>query len=164
MEIEEAKELLLIDKNSLDDVCLEQSSLFEKIGSTYVNAISKRDKAKEEFHTIDAQLAITKRKEADLSNIKLTEAKLAEMVQVHPEHEEAMERYFYYKHEADKWGVLKESFSQRKDMIEIVCKLYLTGYFNSETSVKESKYTNITEVRAIRERQSKKRQRKKINQ
>lgn len=163
MDFSETEKLLLIDINNLDNVCIQQPVLFDTIGSEYVNAISMRDKAKEDLNTIDAQLSITIRKEADVNNVKLTEKKTAELVQTHLNHKEAVEKFLHYKLEADKWGVKKEAFSQRKDMIEQICRLNLSlQYSNVDTKKPRMRKMSEEEMEVEMKKQVENRRRIKL--
>ncbi len=131
--LEEAKQALTIDKSRLDDELILQSSLSYSIGEMYVEAVAVRDTMKEKLATVDAELDALCR----MGNEKVTEARVKNMVQVHPNHQEAVIAYNEAKLVADRLGVMKEAIHTRSYMIRELAQLAQINFFEIN-SVKES--------------------------
>ncbi len=125
--LEEAKELLLIDKFSLDTVCEQHPELYNKVAEAHIMTLSIRDAKKDEMERIWAERAQHYRTHA---TEKVTEAKVQELVLIDPLYTKAQEEFGDAKLEADLWGVMRDSFSQRASMIKSLSDLYTSGYFN----------------------------------
>jgi len=131
--IEEMKQYLLINKNSLDEECQEQPLLFYKIAEEVVSAISKRDACKELLQETDAVLAKKYRDEADTNNVKITEAKILQAVQIDETHKKVFLNYSNKKQKVDELEALKNAFLQRATMLKTLCDLYVAGYFSTDS-------------------------------
>jgi hypothetical protein len=129
---------LKIDENELDEEMLRQPFLFHELARSHVMAISRRDAAKEELATVDAQLAKEFRDKAARADEKMTEAKLTDMVLLDPRHKEAFEHFSELKLEADRLWADREAFEQRGKMLRELGGLFVAGYFD-RVSVKKGK-------------------------
>jgi len=125
--LEEAKTLLVIDKFSLDSICEQHPELYNKVAESHIMALSIRDSKKDDMDRIWAERAQYYRTHA---TEKVTEAKVQELVIVDKLYVKAQEDYAEAKLEADLWGVMRDSFSQRASMIKSLSELYTSGYFN----------------------------------
>ncbi len=128
--IAEFKDLLLIDKNSLDEHLQEQAEIFFRIADALVLAQSERDMFKENISTTDAELNIEFRKDLEEREIKVTDSKINAMVQKADEHLVAFNRYIDAREKADKLAAMKESWMQRSYMLRELVGLFIAGYFS----------------------------------
>jgi hypothetical protein len=128
----EAKELLKIDKHRLDDMVMEQASLYDDIGDAHVMCMSERDMAKEALAEVDAVVSDEYRDNAITAGEKVTESALLRKVQQDTRHSDAYETYAELKLKTDRWGVLKDSFGQRASMVKHLCELYNNQYYTRE--------------------------------
>lgn len=156
LSIEEAKELLLIDKHSLDTECMTQADIFFNVSENAVEAISKRDAAKEFMQQEDARVANSIRVHHEKSGEKLTEAKLQQLITTHPDHIQAYTDYMKAKVESDNWGILKESFLMKASMLKELCSLYLNNYY-SNIEIKGNVSTDQVEADGVRRKLAEKR-------
>lgn len=159
MELEEARKLLLISKNNLDEACQTQADIFYEVAEEVAFANSHRDYMKEQLVKRDAELAVDIRKKSEQSGEKLTETKLQQMLQTHPEHLKTFDEWLEAKLNAERWSALKDSFLQRASMIKELCALFISGYY-ADIEVKGNKDTDEYEVQKIREKQAEKRRQK----
>lgn len=154
-----AEELLRIERSLLDEECRTQAEVFYRIASNYTIAVSRRDAEKDKLVGVDAEVADNYRREAELNNKKMTEGKLKELVQLDPRHKKAFISYSDCKLEADKWGILKDSFLQRATMLKELCGLYISGYF-ADVIVKGDDNTREVRYKVDRKRRQQKRDEK----
>ncbi len=146
----EYRKLLNIDKNSLDDVLVEQADIFYEISHKYSIAVSKRDQAYENIKVTDAELNLAVRINLDDEGRKVTESLINNMVLEHEEHKEAVKTHLEAKKLADQYSALKEAFHQRSYMLRELVQLYISGYFVQETykATKEKK-TQVDHTKAV---------------
>lgn len=139
--LEEAKEMLIIDKHSLDKECEQHPSLYDEIAEMHVTAISIRDNLKEKMDKTWAERAQYYRTHA---TEKVTEGKIQELVAIDNLYTKAQKEYAEAKLEADLWGVRRDAFGQRAGMIRSLSDLYTAGYFNlisvQSTKPKQASY------------------------
>lgn len=133
--LEDVEELLLIDKNSLDDEVEMQSATSSCVGKRMVEIESIRDAAKEALSIVDACIANEIREKVEKKNEKITEAKLNHQVLLDDRHKDAMYGYLESKKEAAFWKIKREDFLGRAFMISQMCGLHESEYFE-RTSVK----------------------------
>lgn len=127
--LEELAVEITIDKNKLDDELIRQPQLFWEISEGYADAVSKRDQSKQVLEQLEADVGSAFRL-SDFSG-KVTEAKVNEHVQCHPNYVNQYQLYLGYKAKAEAWAGLKESFSQRCSMLRELVTLHTTGYWGS---------------------------------
>ena len=154
--LDEARELLMIDKHSLDIECQTQADIFFNVSENAVLVVSKRDAAKEFMSQEDARVANSIRIHAEKAGEKLTEAKLQQMITTHPDHIQVTSDYMKAKLEADNWNILKESFLMKASMLKELCALYINKYY-SDIEIKGDKNTSRIEVESVRQKLSEKR-------
>jgi hypothetical protein len=157
--IEQAKELLMIDKHNLDQECMSQSDIFFRIEEQVAMAISLKDHAKENLTQVDANLAKEIRQAAETNSIKLTEAKIQELIVTDEKHSKAMQEAIKAKYESDMWMNMKEAFAQRSSMLKEMCNLYLAGYY-----VRDSVKAKTDAIEYSQNRQLINERRKKLNE
>lgn len=129
MDLDDAKEKLIIEKNLLDDELINQPILYQEVAEQYALAISRRDAANENVKRVDADLYKRIREAAAVEGTKVTEAMIQSEILTHPEHIEAYDAYLECKKQADLWATLKDSYSQRSYAIRDLVELYTAGYF-----------------------------------
>lgn len=154
--IKEFEKLLVIDKNNLDLMCVQQPQLFYEVSEAYCSTVSKRDEAKEDVITADAEVACSIREQAEKSGKKITEAFLQQQVSTSKEHFDTMGVYLASKLEVEKLAALKDAFYQRANMIRDLCSLYAANYFSdpsvtSKVDANEAR-ASITRIRMMRKK------------
>lgn len=149
MELEDYKNLLLIDKYRLDDELERQALHMFEVGELYAEQVSVRDSLKERIDTVDAEIAEKFRKSAAISGDKLTEANLQQKIAMHPQHLEAHEEFLLAKKSAEILGSLKDAFVQRGLALRELASLYTSNYFSNEPI--KSKVENASD-RQIKDR------------
>lgn len=142
--LDEAKKMQLIDKSNLDEELTHNTYNYSTIGELAAEAVSRRDFLKDEVEAVSAKLGKDYRESMD----KVTEGKVAEYVQLHPDYQEVRSEYLKAKLDADKWIAQRESFGQRAMMLRDLCNLYNSEYFARE-SVK-SKAEREVEYKGLR--------------
>lgn len=128
------RELLKIDKQSLDEELVRHPVLFDEVSQEYVLAVSLQDQAKEAIRPQDAGIDLEVREEAKKNKEKITEAEILALVQSSRDHTHVVQSYLEAKFKAEGWGALKEAFHRRGYMLRDLVSLYISGYF-SERSI-----------------------------
>lgn len=126
---EKIKELIIIDRNRLDDECQQHAEIFREVARKVAFALSARDAAKETVKKTDAMLAEKYRDLLASPTKKATEAMIEEKVLLDQEHYLAFKAMNEAKLEADLWEAEKEAFKEKSGMLKELCQLYLSGYF-----------------------------------
>lgn len=135
MSDEERDKLLAIDRFSLDQECVEQSQKFADAATDAVDLAEERDKQKLTVDQLYATLYEKVRTEAITAGDKITEARIDAKITLDPAYQDAQLKYISLKANASRADVTKTAFEQRKSMLELTCKLFLSEYF-SDVSVK----------------------------
>jgi hypothetical protein len=131
--LEEAEELLIINKHELDDECIAQPSILHDVSDQFTTAKSIRDKSKKFLAETDALVAKELRLESDTKGTKLSEAKLQELILLDPRHKEAFGIWAEDNLTAERWENKKDAFIQRSFMLKELCGLYYNSYFIRES-------------------------------
>lgn len=139
IKIEEFRDYLKIDKLALDEALTQQAELFYEVAEGYAIAVAVRDKCKEDAAIVDATLDADVRRR--LESKKPTEAMIKSAIQTDPQHFKATKDYLDAKLEAEKWGALKEAFTQRASMLKELAHIYVTRYYDTD-SVKDTPVTD----------------------
>lgn len=146
------QENLAIDKLVLDDEVIRQPVLFYTVSEMLVEALAERDAAKEELSSVDADLdGIWRRKLSKDGKTRVTEAMIANHVQLSAEHEKAFAAYLAAKTNADRLTALKEAYQARSYMLRDLVALYSANYYE-EASVKPTKAQEASHYASNRSR------------
>jgi hypothetical protein len=138
LSIQEAEELLKINRDDLSEEVSKQPELFYEVARNMVMAISLRDEASDILDKVDAESDALIRLKAERGGEKVTEAKIKQAVILDPEHVKASNNYLRAKNEVDRWSILKESFMQRANMLRELAGLTIAGYMVSTVTSKDS--------------------------
>jgi hypothetical protein len=128
--LEELQGLVVIDRNHLDEELIKQSQLFWEAGEGFAQAVSKQDQAKQVLEQVAATTASSYRSN---SIEKITEAKITEHVDSHPDYIQQYRLYLTYKGEADRWMAIKNAYAHRNEMLRSLVSLVNIGYWNSSS-------------------------------
>jgi DNA helicase IV len=144
--LEKLQKVLIINEDSLDIECKYQASFYDEIARSYSEAISIRDELDEQLTRVEAELSLKIRSDAELTGKKLTEKRIEDEITTHKNRIEALNSYLKAKKIASDLFSTMQSFSQRADMIKLLCNLFISGYFGEITvrggdkQVEEKKY------------------------
>jgi hypothetical protein len=122
---------LEINKDRLDAEFLRQPIVFMQYAEQAALAEDARDRAKRAAEVVLAQVDQEIREKANIDGEKLTEAKVAARVAMHPEVEAAEGRVLETNKQAKILGAAVRAFDQRKKSLEKLCDLYTQGYFSA---------------------------------
>lgn len=131
--LEEARELLIIDKHQLDEVCLTHANVFDDVADRHAQAVGERDYAKGELSKVYAEIIGDLRQDAAEKGNKVTEKGLEAAAHLEKDYIATNETYLDAKLEADRWSIKKDSFLQRSSMIKRLCDLHQSGYYTSRS-------------------------------
>jgi hypothetical protein len=125
-----------------DDIHYEwgrQAELYVLYGLEFVNAQTRRDKARERLDYISAELDEKYRKQAETDGQKLTEKALATKIVNDARYRRANKEYIEAKAEEGKWGIVKSAFEHRKKALEYKAQFLINGIFSQPRTTKEKK-------------------------
>lgn len=155
------KEDLEIDKYSLDSECVGQPQKFMAWSEKMAEATAERDRADQNLEVVKAQVEQAVRKDPDAFGLdKVTEGSIKSAVTIHPEVQEANERWIQAKYNASILMSAKDAMEQRRSMLEILIKLFLSGYWADPKVPREDALTlskdadRVQKVRLNRKRGS----------
>lgn len=140
--VEELQQFLLLDANSLDEALLQQPQLFWECSEYYSTALKNRDATKQVLEQGYATLSKTFR---ETSTDKVTESRVKEHVESHPQYVQQYHLYLQYKAEAERMSNLCDSFSQRISSIRELVALHVTGYWGTGGGLNEAKLQSYKE-------------------
>lgn len=129
----EFRDYLQIDTEELNDAMAKQADLFFKIGEECSLAISRRDEAKENLNTVDADLGQSLRN-TKKGDDKRTEGAVRDLIQTDTRHQEAFEKYNMARRDAAVLESLRDAFQERGRMLRDLGQLYAAGYFTVRSS------------------------------
>jgi hypothetical protein len=122
---------LEIDKFSLDAECLDQPRKFMKWSADYADSLAERDRADQKLEVTKAQVEQEVRKNPELYGLdKVTEASIKAAVTISREVDVAFEEWVEAKHRVGIMMAAREALEQRKNMLENLVKLFLSGYWS----------------------------------
>ncbi len=138
MSKENWKEEVKIDKHNLDEECVRNASYFDDWAIKEADALNERDDLKAKIETMKSKVELKLRSMElddicdlyDLNIPKITENTMKALVETHSEVEELKEDFFKVKNNARTYGVARQSFEQKKSMLEALAKLHGQGYFS----------------------------------
>lgn len=131
------KEDIKIDRFSLDTEWEQHPSKFMEWAEKSVEAQFERDKAKEQLDLIKAQIDLEIRER--VTEKKLTEAAISNMVLINPKYQEASSKFREAVNDAKILDVAKDAFEHKKKALEKITDLWISGYWSDPKVTKEAK-------------------------
>lgn len=144
--LEEFTPELLIDKHRLDEEIAKQGDLYYRVSMRAAEAMSIRDRLKQQVSMTEAESATIIRREAVENDEKLTEAKLKEQITIDQDVKSAVDFYLRWDRIAREWQAMQAAMEQRSRMLREMAQLYVAGYFVT-TSAGDAK-SNYDEKRS----------------
>ena len=139
--IEDLEQGLKIDEHALEHELKEHADTFYKVSSQLVMAISRRDEAKQAMEECEAKVDMELRKDAALSEERVTDTAIAKQLKSDSRVKAANSNFLKLKNEAARWETLKESFQQRSYALSKLVDLYIANYY-SDLEYKSQKTPN----------------------
>lgn len=137
---------LVIDAHSLDKEWLQQPALYMKYGIEWVKAISVRDSLKDSIKVIESQVDMEVRDNPEAYSLsKVTEAAVRSCVEQDERVTEVRQQFLQAKEAADILGIMRDSILQRRDALNNLTQLHITGYYSS-TSIPQSKVDKLQQA------------------
>ena len=133
-----------IDPNSLDVEWQKQASLVHKYGILLSDAISERDKAKENLEIVRAEIDLDIRKNFKEYGLeKTTEGAISATILNEKDFIEAQETVHDANHNVNVLQSAKNALEHKKKALEYMTQLYLSGYWAEPkiTSEAQEKYS-----------------------
>lgn len=137
--LEEAEELLLIDKHNLDDEVELQNTIASRVGQKMVEIKSLRDEAKAMWKKSEGIAANEIREKAVEDSVKRTDGQVVQLILLNEGYQVALDKYLRLEKEAALWKIKREDFVGRAFMVSEMCGLYASEYFSRESVSKSSK-------------------------
>jgi hypothetical protein len=124
---EQLRELLVIDRNHLDDDLATNSQLLAEVHEQFADALDKKDSSAEILKGKDAEISLRIR----ASGEKTTEDKIKAMILVDPEHRAQANFALACAKEAIRWQGLVKSYDSRGRALSALVELHKSGYWGS---------------------------------
>ncbi len=145
------KEDVKLDKYNLDKCALEQPELYAEWGEQWANAVNVRDRAKDRLALIRSECDEEIRSspgrfgwaKADKAP---TEAFISSAICGHEKYIEANDEYLDACHNVNVLAVAKESFEQRRKMIEVLVQLYVSSYYSGNKDLDKSYHPAVEKM------------------
>lgn len=137
------KTKLEININKLEQEWIMQPLLYEEVAEQVANTLRQRDTAKTELENIIADVGISLRKEAEAKKEKMTEAKIAELVQTNKEVKQAKNLLNLFNYELQKGKADLEAVETKKRALENLVQLYKAEYFSVPSEGSEHKFSEV---------------------
>lgn len=146
------KESLKLDKHDLDNCCINQPEIFEKVSSDLARYTSLRDEAKRSVVDLEASVDVELRKAS--SDKKITERELAALVRVDVRVQEAHDTLAYRTYVVARLAALKEAFEHRRAMIKELVVLHQLGYWGDTSGRGLAREASDRKASTVREEQA----------
>ena len=130
MEVKMSYEFLNIDKFNLDQECIEQAQKYLEYAEEAVETARVKNEASVRLDELRAQTELRIRSGAAELGTKVTEGIIASRVEVDGDYLTAQLELIQLKANAAKAEAKREAMEQRKNMLEWVCRLYLSEYYS----------------------------------
>jgi len=134
-DLEELEAGLRIDKLQLDEECIDQPNRYFQVSEAMTLAISQRDMAKQELTEIEAVVDAEIRHAAEVAEEKCTEKMVESQKSLDKRVLKVKERLKTLQIKVGRASALKDSYHQRRYMLQGLIDLHLGGYFGSADSV-----------------------------
>lgn len=131
--IQAARQLLVIDRNHLDDELEMQSEYYYAVSERYTEACENRDRSKDRLTTAQNRAIDTARRKYSEAGTKFTEAQLTQESLLDSNYQAELELHGRYRKEAADWANMQESFRSRGYMLRELCHLYSANYFTTNS-------------------------------
>lgn len=132
--IEELRSCLKIDQNNLDTEISQQPVLYDQVSESAAMSRSRLDHAKDSIETIEAEISVQIRSDAEKEDEKLTESGIKVMIIGDKDRKKAVATYLGLKHETELWDKLENSFRNRGYMLRELSSLFIAGYYQESSS------------------------------
>lgn len=135
--IEDLREGLQIDKHALDDELIRQPDMLYRVSEHLTLRISQRDAAKQDLSEIEARVDADLRRDASISETRITEKEIESQKKVNREVLRAVDKLRLLNLSVGRLSALKEAFGSRGHALRDLTSLYVANYF-SDSSHRQS--------------------------
>lgn len=118
--IDEYERGLSIKQDDLNQCLIEQPEFYYHVADEAEAWVSTRDTIKYSIEKLEAELDMRIRKEATLKGDKVTETSVAKQISAHPDIIDLNEKLLDAKSELGRWSSLRDSFTQRSKMLDLI--------------------------------------------
>ncbi len=108
---------LKIERDQLDEELIAQAQHFWHVAEAHEMAVSVMDRKKRDMDELEADLDRDVREERAVNEEKVTDKIVAASIERDQYYRRAFNDYLEAKRMAGRWGALRESFRQRRDML-----------------------------------------------
>lgn len=125
------REDLKIDQHDLDTACLRQPVLFDQYAQALTPLYKLRDEIKFQMEQTSARLDGLIRESASAEGKKITEVMIQNEITRNLEYGNLQQKYINVCAEVKEMEVIRDAFSQRKDMLKLLVELFIAGYWST---------------------------------
>lgn len=149
--IQDLREGLQIDKHALDDELIRQPDMLFRVSEALTLRVSQRDAAKQDLTETEAIVDADLRRDASISDSRVTEKEIESQKKIHPDVKRAVDTLATLNKSVGKLAALKEAFGSRGHTLRDLTSLYAANYFSdsshrhSETNMRSK---NASDVRS----------------
>ncbi len=129
----EYRVLLLIDKNAMDDMWLDQPRIVQEIGERVALETSRRDEAQDQLADVSATVDGEIREAHAEDEKKPTETAIKNEVKQDSRVQRAQRRLRVFELNVSRLQALSTSFHQRRYALQDLTTLWIGGYFTSNS-------------------------------
>jgi len=141
---------LKIDEDALDLELLEQASLFMRYAKNYAETRRVLDEEKQRLDIVKADIDKQIREHPEKFKVeKITEGAIQSAILTEGTYNIAYKKYLDAKFESDMASNAVQAFSQRKDALENLVRLYIANYFAGPSVPRD-----LSKERELKQKQS----------
>jgi len=142
------KEKISLDKNSLDYECMRQSMLYAEASERLATTTFKKDTCKEELETLKCEIDMEVRADPESFGLmaKPTESAIRAASLIEKRIVEKTEEFLSLTYLANEAMGIKNAFEHKKTMLELLVKLYISGYYADPVVNERAMVKNAGEV------------------
>ena len=145
--VEEMQAGIQIDPHGLDDAVMQQADLFFRVSERLAITISRRDQAKDNLKTTEAEVESIVREDAEQEEKKMTEAAIKNAVSLHRDVKEAQRDLNDLNSHVGLLQALRDGYSQRSYMLRELVALYLAKYYGDTPDTGRKSHENAAKDR-----------------
>lgn len=147
---QKVKDHLKVDPFNLVEDWEQQPHLFMFWSEKWVDAVLRKENAKQQLETLRANLDLDIRQNPEAYGIlKITESVVDSAIKTHPEYQQLLREYNQLCSEVNFLSSVKEALNHKRKALESLTQLWVTGYYQHPN---ESKIARETED-LVRKRQ-----------
>lgn len=145
--LREMEQRLAINRNALEEVCVQHPDNLYKVATAVTYHRSRRDAKKKELEEKEASLYLEIRRRASVQDERITEAEIKAQMTLDRDRRRLITQLAWLNEELSKWEILRDAFLQRSYMIKELVSLYLARYYGDPARGAENRIRDLANDR-----------------